>query len=301
LDNHFDQQYQSAERAYGLGDYSQADALAKELLDRLLQAADTEPREIILGWTCVVSLLSGHIQLHGLQQPQQALISYQRALESEPNDTIAAIAKQGLERCRSGNTATDTTTEPVLDVATPDLLQDPFLTTDPNQLKPTQPDVITSMPWLPDKEEPQITQALTPTPDQALQPTATTEPQTATKQLPSETVEAGGWTADTPQHDEETGSSHSITSTPNSTPEPAVKPGADAGAEDATPESTSTSGLPTSNGVEPTHQESVANDLLEQAWLRRQIKGSIKNPTDSGEPMGLINRIKGVFARSAGR
>ena len=32
-----------------------------------------------------------------------------------------------------------------------------------------------------------------------------------------------------------------------------------------------------------------------------QLQPDIKNPTDSGEPMGLINRIKRVFVRSAGR
>ena len=53
--------------------------------------------------------------------------------------------------------------------------------------------------------------------------------------------------------------------------------------------------------VDPTPQEPAAKDLLENSWLRVQLQPDIKNPTDSGEPMGLINRIKGVFVRSAGR
>ena len=53
--------------------------------------------------------------------------------------------------------------------------------------------------------------------------------------------------------------------------------------------------------VEPTPQEPAAKDLLEHSWLRVQLRPEIKSPTDSVEPMGLINRIKGVFARSAGR
>ena len=53
--------------------------------------------------------------------------------------------------------------------------------------------------------------------------------------------------------------------------------------------------------VDPTPQEPAAKDLLENSWLRVQLQSDIKNPTDSGEPMGLINRIKGVFVRSAGR
>ena len=304
MDTDFEQQYQAAERAYGLGDYSEADALATELQDRLLLAAATQPREIVLGWTAVVSLLLGHIQLHGLQQPQQALISYQRVLESEPNATIAALAEQGLERCRSGITATETTTEPVQDVAIPDLLKDPFLATNPNPLKSAQPDLITSMPWLDSKEERQTTPAPTPTPtptpDPASKPAAS-EPKTATEQAPSETVEVEGKEAATPQRNEETGGTHSITSTPNSTPEPAVSQDADAPAEVTTPESAITSGQQASNSDGTTHQESMENDLLERAWLRRHIKGSIKSPTDSVEPMGLMNKIKGVFARSARR
>ena len=48
-------------------------------------------------------------------------------------------------------------------------------------------------------------------------------------------------------------------------------------------------------------QEPAGTKLLENSWLRVQLQLDIKNPTDCGEPMGLINRIKGVFVRSAGR
>ena len=53
--------------------------------------------------------------------------------------------------------------------------------------------------------------------------------------------------------------------------------------------------------VQPPPQEPAATKLLEHSWLRVQLQPDIKSPTDSVEPMGLINRIKGVFARSAGR
>ena len=53
--------------------------------------------------------------------------------------------------------------------------------------------------------------------------------------------------------------------------------------------------------VEPTPQDSAAQDLLEHSWLRRELQPESKRPTDSPEPMGLLNRIKGAFARSAGR
>ena len=51
----------------------------------------------------------------------------------------------------------------------------------------------------------------------------------------------------------------------------------------------------------PQPQEPAVTKLLEHSWLRVQLQPETKSPTDSVEPMGLINRIKGVFARSAGR
>ena len=53
--------------------------------------------------------------------------------------------------------------------------------------------------------------------------------------------------------------------------------------------------------VDPTAQEPAAKELLENSSLRVHLQPDIKNPTDYGEPMGLINRVKGVFVRSAGR
>ena len=52
---------------------------------------------MILGWRAVVSLLLGHIQLHGLQQPEQAAVAYERVLHGDVDATIAALAEQGLE------------------------------------------------------------------------------------------------------------------------------------------------------------------------------------------------------------
>ena len=45
-----------------------------------------------------MSLLLGHIQLHGLQQPEQAAVAYERVLEGDVDATIAALAEQGLKR-----------------------------------------------------------------------------------------------------------------------------------------------------------------------------------------------------------
>ena len=239
MDADFEQHYQAAERAYGLGDYTEAHALASALWDQLQSASDEQDQSLVLGWRAVVALLLGHIQLHGLQQPEQAALSYQRVLDSEPEATLAALAEQGLELCRSQNCVSAATTTPATDVVLPDLLKDPFLTTDPDQARPAQPHVVTAMPWLPSDEEPRPTAAPAPTPEPAvsLEPEITTEP------------------ADQPPSDE----------------------------------------------IEPTTQEPAAKDLLEKSWLRRQLQPAIKSPTDSTEPMGLMNRIKGAFARSAGR
>ena len=101
-----------------------------------------------------MSLLQGHIQLHGFQRPDQASLSYQRVLDCEPEATIEAIAEQGLERCRAENTANAATTAPATDGAIPDLLKDPFLTRDPDPARPAPAHVVTAMPWLNLNEEP---------------------------------------------------------------------------------------------------------------------------------------------------
>ena len=251
MDADFEQHYQAAERAYGLGDYTEAHALASALWDQLQSASDEQDQSLVLGWRAVVALLLGHIQLHGLQQPEQAALSYQRVLDSEPEATLAALAEQGLELCRSQNSVSAATTTPATDVVLPDLLKDPFLTTDPDQARPAQPHVVTAMPWLPSDEEPRPTptEAGTPSPD----PAPTPEP--------------------------------AVTLEPEITTEPTEQPPSD--------------GIEVE--VEPTPQEPAAKDLLEKSWLRRQLQPAIKSPTDSTEPMGLMNRIKGAFARSAGR
>ena len=88
---------------------------------------------------------------------------------------------------------------------------------------------------------------------------------------------------------------------PVPSPEPTVNPEANADVEKQEPEPTAEE--PPHDTIEPRPQpqEPAAKDLLENSWLRVQLQPDIKNPTDFGEPMGLINRIKGVFVRSAGR
>lgn len=276
MDADFEQHYQAAERAYGLGEYTEAQALASALWDQLQSASEEHNPSLVLGWRAVVALLLGHIQLHGLQQPKEATISYQRVLEDEPDATLAALAQQGLERCRSQNSNGEAiTTEAIATAANhlpiPDLLKDPFLTTDSDQTKPERPNQPTAMPWLPNDEAPRPTPAPTPEPAVILEPEITTEP---IEQLPSNEVE--------PTREELT-----ATLEPDITTELPEQPASDV-VEDKI-------------DVEPTPQEPAAKDLLEKSWLRVQLQPEIKSPTNSNEPMGLINKIKEAFARSAGR
>ena len=263
MDTDFGQHYQAAERAYSLGEYTEAHAVASELWDQLQSASDEHDQSIVVGWQAVVSLLLGHIQLHGLQQPGEATLSYQRVLDSAPDATIAALAEQGMERCRAKHTASAVKTTPANDVTIPDLLKDPFLTTatDSDHAKATPPNVVTAMPWLSSDEVPRTM----PTPDPS--PTATPVPDP----VPS----------------------------PDATLTP--KTNSDVEVEMANQEKALSEEEPPLEAVEPAPQDPAATKLLENSWLRVQLQPDIKSRTDSLTTMGLINKIKGVFTRSAGR
>jgi hypothetical protein len=122
LDGNFQQTYQAAERAYGGGDYETAHHLASELLKQLEladPADDDQVRDAVLGWRAFVTLLLGHIELHGLRRPDLAAGYYQLTLDCKPQDTLADLAKQGLQR---------SLVEPSAE-SLPSMLQDPFLNT----------------------------------------------------------------------------------------------------------------------------------------------------------------------------
>ena len=109
--------------------------------------------------------------------------------------TIAALAEQGLERCRAEDIASGTGTTPATNGAIPDLLKDPFLNTDSDQAKPTPADVVTAMPWLSSGDEPPATQAPAPTPTPIPSPKPTLTPEAhsdvkMTNQEPEPTIEA---------------------------------------------------------------------------------------------------------------
>mgnify|MGYP003326749435 CR=1 FL=1 len=261
MDADFEQHYQAAERAYGLGEYAEAHALTSALWDQLQSASNEHDPSLVLGWRAVVSLLLGHIQLHGLQQPEQAAISYERVLQGDVDATIAALAEQGLQRCRAEDITSGAGTTPATNGAIPDLLKDPFLSTDPDQARPAPADVVTAMPWLTGDEAPRAM----PTGDPS--PTATPVPD------------------------------------PVPSPQPTLTPEANSQAEVQKQEPEPTAEEPPLDTIEPAPQpqEPAGTKLLEHSWLRVQLQPETKSPTDSVEPMGLIERIKGVFVRSAGR
>ena len=90
---------------------------------------------------------------------------------------------------------------------------------------------------------------------------------------------------------------------PLQSPEPTVIPEANSDVAMANLEPPRSEKEPPLDAIKPAPQpqEPAAKKLLENSWHRVQPQPEIKSPTDSLEPMGLINRIKGVLGRSAGR
>ena len=157
MDGDFQQTYQAAERAYGGGDYETAHHLASELLKQLEladPADDDQVRDAVLGWRAFVALLLGHIELHGLRRPDLAAGYYQLTLDCKPQDTLADLAKQGLQR---------SLVEPSAE-SLPSMLQDPFLNTAaPASTSGTSQS--TAMPWLTEiSSSPQAMEAPAPKP-----------------------------------------------------------------------------------------------------------------------------------------
>ena len=297
MDADFEQHYQAAERAYGLGDYAKAHALTSALWDQLQNASNEHDPSLVLSWRAVVSLLLGHIQLHGLQQPEQAAISYERVLQGDVDATIAALAEQGLQRCRSENIASEAGSTPATSGAISDLLKDPFLSNDPDQTRPAPVDAITAMPWLSGDAEPRAMP--TPDPSAPLTPLPAPVPSPETTVTPAADSDIQLTDLEINPTTEESSEGNVETITPS--PKPTLTPEASSEVEMANQERAFSEEEPPLDTIEPAPREPAAPSLLEHSWLRVQLQPEIKSPTDSREPMGLINRIKEVFARSAGR
>ena len=159
MNGDFQQTYQAAERAYGGGDYETAHHLASGLLKQLeaeMKADDELVRDAVLGWQAFVTLLLGHIELHGRKRPDQAAEYYQLTLDCQPQDTLADLAKQGLQRSKSAQDelgAPPPTTDESFAGSLPSMLQDPFLNNAAPATTPG-PSQSTAMPWLTENSSP---------------------------------------------------------------------------------------------------------------------------------------------------
>ena len=213
MDGDFQQQYQDAERAYGEGDYAEAHRLASGLLEQLVdQPQDPEAQAAVLGWRAFVALLLGHIELYGRDNPNQAAGFYEQVLASQPHETLAELAEQGLERSRQSSSATSQpdespaeaeeppTEEPSQQTTArqplPEMLRDPFLTDQPAASgsptplsnKATASSKATAIPWL-KPTTPEPTPRPEPTPQPPTEPTPAPSPDPTPDPSPEPTPE----------------------------------------------------------------------------------------------------------------
>ena len=148
LDDDIQKAYQEAERAYGEQDFAKASQVAEELLLQLNSNDKSSNQDAVMGWRAVITLLLGHIELHGQQQLDHASHYYQLCLDSKPEQTIAELAKQGLEQIQTLK-ADHGPSDQIKPIATrtSSILQDPFLKT-PSTPSQTEQGQVTAMPWL---------------------------------------------------------------------------------------------------------------------------------------------------------
>ena len=89
--------YAAIERAYGEGRFSDALQGAEALLIELQASASGPESENDLSR---LQLLTGHIHLYGLRQPQDAQAYYQAVAGSRAPSTLVDLAQAGLQRCQ---------------------------------------------------------------------------------------------------------------------------------------------------------------------------------------------------------
>lgn len=89
--------YAAIERAYGEGRFSDALQGAEALLFELQARASGPESETDLSR---LQLLTGHIHLYGLGQPQEAQAYYQAVAGSRAPSTLVDLAQAGLQRCQ---------------------------------------------------------------------------------------------------------------------------------------------------------------------------------------------------------
>lgn len=88
----FQESYIDVERAYSQGQFQQALTQAEALLgDRPADADDLQYSRL--------QLLTGHIHMYGLKQPDKASTYYSQVVQSSQEPTYRDLARQGLDLC----------------------------------------------------------------------------------------------------------------------------------------------------------------------------------------------------------
>jgi hypothetical protein len=135
----FQESYIDVERAYSQTQFQQALSQAETLLtDRPADADDLQYTRL--------QLLTGHIHLYGLNQPEKAATYYNQVVESSQEPTYRDLARQGLELCsgeRSRAAAEDPTPAGSVPAVNP-----PFLATAMATASGDLPAGAPAMPWL---------------------------------------------------------------------------------------------------------------------------------------------------------
>ena len=116
MSSSLDEAYGAVERAYGQGDFAAALQAATALLPQIPAGRSDQLDQRL-------QLLIGHIQLYGLDQPQQAMTAYSAVIHQSSDPTYRQLAEQGLERCRQAEPAAEAMavqrTEPMAREAAP--------------------------------------------------------------------------------------------------------------------------------------------------------------------------------------
>ena len=232
MDGEFQQRYQDAEQAFAEARHADAHAIATDLLTELDAAPkDAETQAAVIGWRAFVALLLGNIDLYGLGQPQTAAQYFQLVLDSQPHDTLAELAQQGLSwaeapQTTEGSPEPPTSQPPSPEPAAltqilplPDLLKDPFLAGTTTNAGSSLPAASSAMPWLGDLAASGGTvQAPEPTSD--LRTDLTTE----IKFEPAPPEETPPQTSDKPEATPQPQASAEPQPTPSPTPSPTPTP-----------------------------------------------------------------------------
>ena len=315
MDTDFQEQYQNAERAYGQADYASAHAIARGLLGQLMIEPDPENEAAILNWRALVFLLLGNIELHGLNQPEQADNSYQQVLECEPQDILAELAKQGVERCRTQEqtnlrtasqvdalSTSPLSTKPPSAFTLPDLLRDPFLTTPQDQLtEPAAPQTTasqttvsqtTAMPWL---EETAITTEPSnpsPVPSTSLFPSTSSPPTTFE---PEQAPDSDSLLSPRPEAAETETPTPEVKPSPKPVPLPALTTEPESAEEAEEP--TEQQFIPQAAAVEA----EIESDVLEGSSLRVRItpqpEEPLSVPAKQTKPRSWLTTLKRLSTR----